>query len=128
MELNEQEKSLIEILRYFGFITQYGYVENEFSYFIRAFPSVRFKNKKSNQVLNIIGSDFGCSGSNYSIVIESRRLFSYKAFDISDYYGIFGSSMIKGRNYTLKSQSEFVQKHLIPVLEGKMWVDDLKRK
>lgn len=123
MELSEQEKSLLEILRNFGFLTQYGYVECEFSFFIRAFPTVRFKNHQLNQVVSVIGADCGCGGSNYSVVIERRRLFSYKLFDISDYYGKFGVAMIKGKNYSLNTMAEFMKNNFIPVLKGERWIN-----
>ena len=128
MEFNEREKSLIEILRYFGFVTEYGYKEYGFSFFINAYPSVHFKNNQLNQVLSIIGSDFGSTENDYSIIIEKRKVLSYKVIDISDYYRTFGGTMIKGMNYSLKSQAEFLQKNLVPVLKGEIWVDELKRK
>src|SRR5574344_911502 len=108
-ELNNQEKRLIEILRSFEFLKEYGYKEHSFSFYIKAFPSVYFKNNQFNQTIEIIGSDFGSTENNYSIIIEKRSLFSYKVIDISDYYNTFGSSMLKGRNYTLKSQVDFIQ-------------------
>jgi hypothetical protein len=128
MEFNEREKSLIEILRNFGFIKEYGYKEYKFLYYVNAYPSVYFKNYQLNQILSIIGSDFGSNGNEYSIIIERRSIFSYKVIDVSDYYGTFGTTMIKGKNYSLKSQAEFVQMNLIPILKGKIWVDELKRK
>lgn len=125
IELNEREKYLLEILRFFEFVKEYRYREYKFLYYINAYPSVHFKNYQLNQVLSIIGSDYGSTENGYSIIIEKLSFFSYKVLSISDYYETFGSGMIKGRNYTLKSQAEFVQQHLMPVIKGEMWIDEL---
>lgn len=127
-ELNYQERSLIEILRSFEFVKEYGYKAHYFSYYIKAFPSVHFKNNQLNQTIRIVGSDYGSTENNYIIIIEKRSIFSYKVFDISDYYNTFGSSMLKSKNYSLKSQVAFIQQYLMPVIKGEMWIDELIKK
>ena len=99
--------------------------EYDFSFFIKAYPSVHFRNDQLKQIIRVIGSDFGSTGDNFSIIIEKKSLFSLKAIDISDYYGTFGDAMMKGKNYSLRSQAEFIQQHLMPVVRGEMWIDEL---
>jgi hypothetical protein len=125
MDLNEREKALIEILRNFEFVKDYGYREYNFLYFARVHPSMSFKNNKLNQILHIIGSDYGSTGNDYSIIIEKRSVFSYKSIDPSDYYKNFKCSLIKGKKYSLKSQVDFIKQHLMPVIKGEMWIDEL---
>jgi len=125
MDLNEREKALIEIFRNFEFVKDYGYREYNFLYFVRAHPSMSFRNKKLNQILHIIGSDYGSTGNDYSIIIEKRSVFSNKRINISDYYKYFNCSLTKGRNYSLKSQVDFIKQHLMPVIKGEVWIDEL---
>lgn len=126
-ELNDDERNLIEIIRSFSFLRQYGYRENELSIGHREYPTVIFVNAISKRKVRILGSE--CS---WSIIIERARPFSLitesYAIDISNYYSTFGSSMIKGKNYTLKSQAEFIQQYLIPVIKGEMWIDEMIKK
>lgn len=120
---SEREKSLIEILRYFEYLKEYGYKEHGFLYFINAYPSVFFKNHHLNQTVRIIGSDFGSTEKKYSIIIERRRIFSFKVINVSDYYAHFGDAMIQGKDYSLKTEAEFMKRNFIPVLQGERWID-----
>lgn len=122
-ELYESEQCLVDILRNFEFLRRYGYREYELSYFVRAYPTIRFKNSKIKQIISIIGSDLGGTDVPYNISIERRKLFSSKAFAIEDCYNLFGSSMMKGKNYSLKSQAEFMQQYLLPIIKGEVWLD-----
>ena len=70
MVLSEQERQLLEILRRFEFVKEYGYKEHSFLYYVKAFPSVHFKNNQLSQTLRVIGSDYGSTGNEYSIIIE----------------------------------------------------------
>jgi len=71
----------------------------------------------------------GDESQSWTIVIQRRRLFDFKKadsfFDISDYYNDFGSGMVKAKNYTLKSQVDFIQQYLMPVMKGEVWIDEL---
>lgn len=127
-ELYESEQCLIDILRNFEFLRRYSYKEYELSYFVRAYPSISFKNSKTNQIISIIGSDLGSTDIQYNISIERRKLFSSKVFAVEDCYSIFGSSMMKGKIYSLKSQAEFMQQHLLPIIKGEMWLDELRKR
>jgi len=78
-----------------------------------------------NRIVKVLGDE----SQSWTIVIQRRKLFDFKKadsfFDISDYYNTFGGSMVKDKNYTLKSQVDFIQQHLMPVIKGKVWIDEL---
>ena len=123
-ELNYKERALIEILRSFSFLANISYYGKEFSIGGRSNPSVVFYNTKINRIVKVLGDE----SQSFSIVIQRKKLFDFKKlipFDISDYYKTFGGSMVKGKNYTLKSQVDFIQQYLMPVIKGEMWIDEL---
>ena len=124
-ELNYQERGLIEIIRAFKFLRQESYHEKEISIGGRSNPSIIYYSSKANRAIKILGSE----SQSWVIVIQRRKFFDFKKtdsfFDISDYYSTFGSSMMKGKNYTLKSQVDFIQQHLMPVIKGECWIDKL---
>jgi len=123
-ELNDDERSVIEIIRSFNFLRKYGYREKELSIDHREYPTIIYVNAILKRKVIILGRE-----SSWSIIIERNRPFALKtksyAIDISDYYNTFGSSMLKGKNYTLKSQAEFIQQHLMPLIKGEIWIDEL---
>lgn len=123
--LNFQERGLIEILRAFNFLFDNYYHGKEFFLGGRGNPSIVFYNWHIKQTISVVGDE----SQSWSIIIQRRSFFTFKkksvVFDISDYYNTFDGSMIKGKNYTLKSQAEFIQKNLMPVIKGEMWVDEL---
>lgn len=126
--LYPQEKDLISIIRNFDFLrVNYGYSLNEICYGGREKPSLVYKNYVNNIRVHIIGGE-----SSYSVQIQRRKIIAFKTknwvFDISDYYKYFDCGLIKGRNYTLKTQTDFIQKHLMLVIKGEMWIDDLIKK
>ncbi|MDD2192472.1 MAG: hypothetical protein PHO12_08025 [Bacteroidales bacterium] len=122
------ERELISIIRNFDFLRiHYGYSLNEISYGSRENPSLVYMNYVNKMRVHIIGRESG-----YSVQIQRRKIIAFKredwVFDISDYYKYFDCGLIKGRNYTLKTQADFIQKHLMPVIKGEMWIDDLIKK
>lgn len=123
--LDFQEKGLIEILRAFKFLRQENYHENEISIGGRGYPSIIYSNWSKNRILKVLGDE----SESWTIVIQRKKLFGFKQsdffFDISDYYNAFGSGMVKGRNYTLKSKVDFIQQHLMPIMKGEIWIDKL---
>ncbi len=128
MKCNDKEKEMIEILRSFAFLINYGYKENTFKFFMRSNPSVFFVNRKLHQTVKIIGSDYGSLTPDYSIIIERKKLFSYKVFSIDNYFEYFNCSLIKERNYSLQAYAQFIKEWLMPVIKGEMWIDELVSK
>lgn len=124
LELSYSEELLIDILRNFEFLRNYGYHPVEIAYWTRAYPSVYFENYSLKQRLSVIGSDLD-TNSKYTICIEKRRVFSYKVLTVNKIYSLFENERIKDENYTLKLQAEFIQQHLIPIIKGDMWIDEL---
>ncbi len=124
-DLDCRERGLIEIIRAFKFLRQVAYHETEISIAGRSNPSVIYKCLTKNRIVRIIGDE----SPSWAIIIQRKRLFGLKQsdflFEISDYYNLFGSGMVKGRSYTLKSQAEFIQQHLMPVIKGEVWIDEL---
>ncbi|MGG7035116.1 MAG: hypothetical protein ACI7YS_07980 [Flavobacterium sp.] len=124
-ELNYKERGLIEILRTFSFLHQENYTEKEVSLGGRDNPSVIYHNWIKDIVVKIIGDE----SQSWTVVIQRKKLFVFGkdtvAFDISDYYELLGSGMVQGRNYTLKSQADFIQTYLMPVIRGEKWIDEI---
>ena len=124
-ELNGDERALIEIIRAFKFLRLENYDEKELSIGRRSNPSIIYCNLRANRIVKVLGDE----SQSWVIVIQRKKLIDLKKddsfFDISDYYKTFGGSMLKGKNYTLKSQAEFIQKYLMPVIKGEMWIDEL---
>ena len=123
--LDFQEKGLIEILRAFKFLRQENYHEKEIAVDGRSNPSIVYYNWSKNRIIKILGDE----SQSWTIVIQRKKFFDIKKadsfFDISDYYKTFGGSMIKGKNYSLKSQVEFIQQYLMPIVRGEIWIDEL---
>ena len=82
-------------------------------------------NYKNKIQVHIIGNE----SYEYLIQIQRKSYSIFKRnssiFEISDYYCFFDCSLLKGKNYTLKSQSDFIQKFLIPIINGDIWIDEL---
>ena len=124
-ELNSNEKALIEIVRTFSFLKTLGFHEKELLMGSRENPSVVYHNWIANRLVRLIGNE----SSTWSIIIQRKKAISFNnesiLFEISDYYSFFNCSLIKGRNYTLKTQAEFIKQYLMPVLKGEIWIDEL---
>jgi len=124
-ELNGDEKAVIEIIRAFKFLRQENYDVKELNIGRRSNPSIIYSNLRANRIVKVLGDE----SQSWTIVIQRRKLFDFKRddsfFDISDYYKTFGGSMAKDKNYTLKSQVDFIQQHLMPVIKGEVWIDEL---
>jgi hypothetical protein len=123
-ELYDDERNLIEIIRSFNFLREYGYCEKELSIGHREYPTIIYVNPRSKMKVSILGTE-----NSWSIIVERWRPVSLRrgsfAFDVSDFFNVFNSSMIKGRKYSLKAQAEFIQHHLMPVIKGEMWIHEL---
>jgi hypothetical protein len=124
-DLSNKEKAIIEILRVFKFLKEFDYHEKELTMGGRESPSIVFHNWNANRLIRVIGDE----SSSWSIVIQRKKIFTVKMkdsfFDISDYYSYFNCAMIKGRNYTLDAQAEFIKNHIMPVIKGEKWIDEL---
>lgn len=124
-ELTGDETALIEIIRAFKFLRKEHYSEKEIRIGRRSNPSILYYNLRANRIVKVLGDE----SESWTIVIQKRRFFDFKKadsfFDISDYYNVFGRGMVKGRSYTLKSQVDFIQQHLMPIIKGEIWIDKL---
>jgi len=132
-ELNRNEFVLIEIIRSFDFLIEEYYNINEISMHTIEYPSLIFEAKKRyNRIVYIRGG----IDNKYSVSIQRIRwydtfVFNLKKnkvswiFDISDYYHFFDNDLIQGKAYPLNVQANFIQKHLMPVIKGEMWIDEL---
>jgi len=45
--------------------------------------------------------------------------------DLRNYYEYFDSNLINGKQYSLEIQANFIKEHLMPVIEGEVWIDKL---
>jgi hypothetical protein len=124
-ELNYQERALIEILRAFEFLHNESYHAKEISFGSRSNPSVIYYNYIKNMKLHVIGDE----SQSWSVTVqrEKNNLLRKETnvFNISDIYKYFNNGLIKGRNYSLKTQTDFIRKYLMPVIRGEIWIDEL---
>jgi hypothetical protein len=136
-DLNRNELAFIEIIRSFDFLLRNHYRIKKVSLNTIEFPTVVFDaSQRYNRIVYFHG---GLEGK-FSVTIQRTRWYDSFVFisnkkdktswifDISDYYEHFDSGMTLGENYSLKLQAIFIQKNLMPIIEGEMWIDELLKK
>jgi hypothetical protein len=62
-------------------------------------------------------------GSANATYLKLRR--DKGVINIQDYYKHFDSSLINGKQYPLEVQANFIKEHLMPVIKGEVWIDEL---
>jgi hypothetical protein len=86
-------------------------------------PSLIYYDWHSKLYFYILGSE---TYQYYVKIIKkaciNRRKYS---IDIRDYYRFFSQDMNSSGQSSLFEQSQFIQKYLMPVVKGEMWIDEL---
>jgi len=136
-QLNYWEEALIRMIRNLSFLKDINYHEKEMSLGGRDCPTITFHNKEANRIVYVIGNEIineirdeiGKQEPSWEIVIQRKRKLYIRresiVFNISNYYSTFESTMKSKRYYPLETQVEFIKNHLIPVLKGEKWIDEL---
>ncbi len=128
-ELNSDEEGFIEIKRVFNFLIEEGYQGQDFSIGGKE-PGITFHNWVKNRTINIYWSE----GGFLEIIISRKKVFSFSkyaaSFSIRDFYKKFNCQYLMynppiGTYNQLKHNAEFIQKHLLPIIRGEKWIDDL---
>jgi len=131
--LNENDLSFIRVVKAFDFLRKEGYSGKEFHVYGRECPYISFHKRNRNI---IVYSSEVLSG--FEIIIEREKPFAFSSasttFAIHEYYGFFNRLDLKhnppiGEFNLLKGLADFIQQHLMPVVRGEVWIDELiKRK
>lgn len=127
-ELNNAESCFIETIRAFGFLFNEGYHGKRFSIGGRE-PGITLENHVINRTIHIYWLEEGL----LNVKIKREKLFgnmSSKEFSIRDYYGHFNCEHIRlnpplGRYNIMKKNADFIQQHLMKVIRGELWIDEL---
>ena len=132
-ELYQHEEFVIQTLRAFKFLREYDYDISRMSYYLsgRSYPTICFNNKKLKRSVCVLGDE-----NKWCVVIERDYFFSFKmkkfGYDLIDLYRYFNYKppmFYGGIAYNhMKIQADFIQQHLIPVIKGEVWVDELIKK
>lgn len=127
-ELNNQELTFIEIIRAFDFLFKEGYHGKQFSIGGRE-PGIIFENWVANRIIHIYWSESGF----LDVSIKRKKMFAKSKaveFSIKDFFKHFNCDHIRlnppvGSFNILKTNADFIQQHLMPVIKGEMWIDEL---
>ncbi len=127
-ELNSAELGFIEIIRAFSFLFKEGYHGNQFSLGGRE-PGIIFENWVANRIVHVYWSENGF----LDVSIKRKKIFAKPnsiEFSIRDCYKYFNCDHIRhsppiGSLNILKINADFIQQHLMPVIKGEMWIDEL---
>lgn len=118
-----------ELLKNFYFLIYERYNIERLSVGGMHYPSLCFTHYLTKQSVDIAGGDVGTSDYKCLITISNGKwgLFGrkHKIFYINDYFAVFNSPMVKGRDYSPAEYANFIQQNLMPVIRGEMWIDEL---
>ncbi|MCQ2314475.1 MAG: hypothetical protein MJZ56_04805 [Bacteroidales bacterium] len=118
-----------ELIKSFYFLIPEGYDIERLSIGCMHYPSLCFRHYLTKQAVDIAGGDFGTSDYECLITISNGKwgLFGrkHKIFYINDYFAVFNSPMVKGRDYSPAEYADFIEQNLMPVIRGEMWIDEL---
>jgi len=131
-QLTNNESSFIKILRSFDFLRSEGYKGNGFTIYSREAPNVEFVNLSLNQKITVFWSE---ENGKYDVVFSRKKstFFGVKTVEFSIQDFVSNKENAKnilelplGETNILNSISSFVQTHLMPVVRGEKWVDELE--
>lgn len=128
-ELNLDEELFIETIRSFNFLFKEGYHGKNFSISGKE-PGIELCNWVRNRSIKIFWSE----GGFLEIIISRKKIFTFTkysaSFSIRDSYKHFNYEYLIyhppiGTYNQLKHNALFIQTHLMPVIRGEMWIDEL---
>ena len=130
-ELRDSERFLIEVIREFDFLRALGYQGKEFVIYSPG-QSVLFSNEPVDRELLVVSEGkyrviFIKKYGNHSLYPPNPK----KAFEISVTYDHLGCPELKVSHpgfEWLSANAKFIQEHLMPVITGEMWIDELLKK
>lgn len=117
------------LLKNFYFLIYEGYDTDRLSVGGMHYPSLSFRHYLTKQCVSIGGGDIGTLDYKCLVTISNGKwgLFGrkHKIIYINDYFAVFNSPMVKGRDYSPAEYADFIRQHLMPVIRGEMWIDEL---
>lgn len=129
IELTENEQTFILLLRSFGFLRYEGYEVDEFS--LSGLCSyISFKKKWSRLRIYIEWAPM----NSLRTVIRKKRLLFDKEFSLNKAFGIINKNYVSEYEHppvyitmqeVINYHAKFIQQHLMPIIRGEMWIDDL---
>lgn len=132
IEITDTEQTLILLLRSFDFLRREEYVVNELSLY-GPYSSLCYKKQWSSLRVCIEWAP----ENNLKIVIKKRRLLFDKEFSLHKAFRIINKNYVSEYEHppiyitmekVINYHSEFIQQHLMPVIRGQMWIDELGKK
>ncbi len=125
--VNNSELSFIRLVKSFDFLRNRGYIGEQFRIYGRGGPSVTFAHQAKNRRVNISW----CENELVTIIERRRGLIPkgpWQSFSVNEYYkslGIVDPGPVVGESNRINIHSDFIRKHLLPVIDGEKWIDDL---
>ena len=129
IELTENEQTFILLLRSFSFLRYEGYEVDEFS--LSGLCSyISYKKRWSNLQVYIEWAPM----NSLTTVIRKKRLLFDKEFSLNKAFRIINRNYVSEYEHppiyitmqkVINYHAEFIQQHLMPIIRGQMWIDDL---
>ncbi len=129
-ELRDSERFLIEVIREFDFLRYVGYTNRHFEVYNIA-QWVEFGNEPADRVVMV-----ATEAEHEVFVMKTKyewgdRLVPNPGFAVSEIYERFcgdGPKVSRSGSIWISEYSKFIQEHLMPVITGEMWIDELLKK
>lgn len=128
IDLSEKEIHFMLLLRNFDFLRSNDYSPSEFALYGRD-TFLRYENSKIRQALYIEWAP-----KNYlKIMLIKKSLFRGGEFELKNLYKYFDKNSKSKESppiyidmpEIIEYNVKFIQQHLMPVIKGEMWIDEL---
>jgi hypothetical protein len=126
--LRESEILFIRMIRSFDFLRSLGYSGESFSVWGPESPSILFV---KNSPVRKIGIYIGSRGILEVDIERPPRFIAINKrihFTVQEVYRYWPASTADRSPETPEELAEFMQKNLMPVLKGEIWIDELLRR
>ena len=130
-ELTENEQIFILLLRSFSFLRNEGYEVDDFS--LSGLCSyISFKKKWSRLRIYIEWAPM----NSLRTVIRKKRLLFDKEFSLNKAFRMINKNYVGEYEHppiyitmekVINYHAEFIQQHLMPIIRGEMWIDELSK-
>ena len=129
IEITDTEQTLILLLRSFDFLRYEGYEVDGFS-LSGLYSFISYQKKWSNLQVYIEWAP----ENSLKTVIRKKRLLLDKEFSLNNAFRMINKNYVSEYEHpaiyitmqqVINYHSEFIQQHLMPVIRGEKWIDDL---
>ncbi len=126
LDLSEREINFILLLRNFDFLRSVNYYPKGFNLYGKE-TYIEYENSKINQIVYIEWAP-----RNYiEIKIAKKSLFKGSEFELKNIYKNFDVNALESPPMyvdmpdVIEYNAKFIQQHLMPVIKGETWIDEL---